>query len=196
MTEGAEMNAAPKARVDRESVLTAASELANRHGLDHLSMSELALALGIRTPSLYTHVAGLSELHRLLALKGLRELEERMARAALGKSADEAIKAAAHAYRQFVHVCPGVYAATVPTPPADDSEWNRAKDHIMDTLLTVLGGYGLSGDEAIHVGRGLRSLIHGYATMEMSGAFKNPVNRDESFQRVLSIFLAGLRSEV
>ena len=156
---------------------------------------ELALALGIRTPSLYTHVAGLSELHRLLALKGLRELEERMARAALGKSADEAIKASAHAYRQFVHECPGVYAATVPTPPADDSEWNKAKDHIMDTLLTVLGGYGLSGDEAIHVGRGLRSLIHGYATMEMSGAFKHPVNRDESFQRVLSIFLVGLRSE-
>ena len=63
------MNAAPKARVDRERVLVAASELANRHGLDQLSMSELALALGIRTPSLYTHVAGLSELHRLLALK-------------------------------------------------------------------------------------------------------------------------------
>src|SRR5947209_7471790 len=139
------MNAAPKARVDRERVLAAASELANRHGLDHLSMSELALALGIRTPSLYTHVAGLSELQRLLALKGLRELEERIARAALGKSADEAIKAAAHAYRQFVHACPGVYAATVPTPPADDAEWNKAKDHIMDTLLTVLGGYGLSG---------------------------------------------------
>lgn len=189
------MNSAPKVRVDRESVLAAASELANRHGLNQLSMSELALTLGIRTPSLYTHVAGLRELHRLLAIKGLRELEERMARAALGKSADEAIKAAAHAYRQFVHACPGVYAATVPTPPASDAEWNKAKDHIMDTLLTVLGGYGLSGDEAIHVGRGLRSLIHGYATMELSGAFNHPVNRDESFQRVLSIFLAGLRSK-
>ncbi|HEX4208718.1 MAG TPA: WHG domain-containing protein [Ktedonobacteraceae bacterium] len=189
------MNAAPKARVDRERVLATASELANRHGLDQLSMSELALALGIRTPSLYTHVTGLDELHRLLAIKGLRELDERLTRAALGKSTDDAIKAAAHAYRQFVHECPGVYTAMVPTPPADDAEWHQAKDQIMDTLLTVLSGSGLSEDEAIHVLRGLRSLIHGYATMELSGAFKHPVNRDDSFQRVLAIFLAGFRSD-
>src|SRR5260370_7706277 len=106
MTEGGWMNAAPKARVDRERVLVAASELANRHGLDQLSMSELALALGIRTPSLYTHVAGLSELHRLLALKGLRELEERMARAPLGKSPDEPIQPPAPPYRPSITQSP------------------------------------------------------------------------------------------
>jgi Transcriptional regulator len=188
------MKSSSRVRLNRESVVEAAAELANRNGLDQLSMSELALALGIRTPSLYTHVTGINEIIRLLALKGLGELDELMARAALGKTADEALRACAHAYRHYVHEYPGVYAATLPTASENDHEWNAAKDRLMETLLTILHGYQLEGDAAIHVVRGLRSLVHGYATMELSGAFKHPVSRDASFEQVLSIFIAGIRS--
>ena len=65
----------------------------------------------------------------------------------------------------------------------------------METIGLTLKGFGLDGDEEIHVVRGLRSLIHGFATLEMSGSFKTPVDRDKSFDRILEIFLPGLRSE-
>ena len=56
-----------RVRVDLTRIRHAASTLANRHGLDGLSMHDLARALHIRTPSLYSHVGGLAEVKRLLA---------------------------------------------------------------------------------------------------------------------------------
>jgi hypothetical protein len=41
----------------------------------------------------------------------------------------------------------------------------------------------------------LRSLIHGFATLESGGGFGIPVDRDETFQRLLHIFLQGLAAE-
>ena len=44
--------------LDTKRVVAAAARIADRKGLEHLSLSVLALVLGVRTPSLYTHVAG------------------------------------------------------------------------------------------------------------------------------------------
>jgi hypothetical protein len=52
--------------------------------------------------------------------------------------------------------------------------------------------YGLQGAEAIHALRGLRSLVHGFASLEASGALKHPVKRDESFAWLVESFLAML----
>lgn len=187
------MKSEPKARLDRECVLAAAAELVNRNGLDQLTMGELAAILGIRTPSLYTHVTGRNELFRLLAMRGLFELDERIARAALGKSTDDATRAFANAERQFAHENPGVYMATQAKPPADDTEWNTVRDRLLDTMFAALAGYGVDGEEAIHAVRTLRSLAHGYAVMEMSDAFRSPVSTEASFEWAISTFIAGLK---
>jgi AcrR family transcriptional regulator len=44
-----------------ERVLAAALEIADRHGLDHLTMRSLGEALGVEAMSLYNHVAGKDE---------------------------------------------------------------------------------------------------------------------------------------
>ncbi len=49
-----------------------AAALADEQGLDGVTLAALALRLGIRTPSLYNHVAGLEGLRRELALFGTR----------------------------------------------------------------------------------------------------------------------------
>lgn len=185
-----------RVRVDRERLVEAAAALVNRQGLDNLSMNELALALGVRTPSLYSHVEGLDDVKRLLALHGLEQLDRGVARAVLGKSSAEAVRAVIHGYRKFAHENPGVYMALLPTAPKGDREWNTAKDRITDTLLRALHGYGLEGDEGIHAMRGLRSLAHGFVSLELSGAFKNPVDRDESLEWLISAFTEGLRSKI
>jgi AcrR family transcriptional regulator len=182
-------------RVDRERLIEAAAEIANRDGLDGLSMTALATALGVRTPSLYSHVEGIADVKRLLALYGLALIEEQLTRAALGKAAEDAARAMFHAHRAFATGNPGVYAATLPTPPAEDREWNEAKDCVAATILTALEGYGFSRIEKIHAMRGLRSLAHGFASLEMSGALKNPVDRQESYDWLISIFLAGLEKQ-
>ena len=92
----------------REAVVEAAASLADEKGLEAVTLSGLASELGIRTPSLYNHVAGLEGLRRELALLGVRELGQRLSRAAAGKAADEGIFGLAQAYRGFVKERPGL----------------------------------------------------------------------------------------
>jgi AcrR family transcriptional regulator len=184
-----------RTRVDRGRLVTVASDLANRNGLDRLSMNEIALALGVRTPSLYSHVEGLDDVKRLIALAGLESFDKFLTREALGKSAAEAVKAIAHGVRKFARANPGVYAALLPTPDRDDREWNKAKDRVTDTFLRVLKGYGFDHEAEIHAMRGLRSLVHGFASLELSGALKNPVDREDSFDWLVLVFTEGLEAE-
>jgi AcrR family transcriptional regulator len=179
-------------RVDKDRICQQAIILANRGGLDDLSMNDLAQALNIRAPSLYSHVAGINDVKRLLALHGLDLLDRSIAQATIGKSGAAAVASALNAYRDFVKANPGVYAAMVPTPPRSDREWSGAVDRLMDTLLASLREYGLQGSELIHALRGLRSLVHGFVSLESSGALKHRVDRDESFAWMVESFIAAL----
>jgi AcrR family transcriptional regulator len=188
----------PRAGLSREAVVEAAASLADEEGLEAVTLAELANRLGVRTPSLYNHVAGLAGLRRELALMGIRELGRRLGRAAVGKATDEAAFAMADAYRNFVRERPGLYAATVRSyrfSYPDDPELEAADRETVDTVLAVLASYGLRGEEALHAARGFRSVVHGFATLEAAGGFGIPLDLDESFNRLLRTFVSGLRDQ-
>ena len=180
--------------IDRARVVEAAGALADAQGLDQLTLAMVAAQLGVRLPSLYNHVAGLAGLRRELALLGLQQLYGRMSRAAIGKTEDAAVIAVAQAYRRYVLEHPGLYAATVRAPSADDQELQKAAQVIIEVVLAVLEGYGIGDDDAIHATRGLRSIVHGFTTLELAGGFGLALDREESFMRLLQGYIAGLRA--
>ncbi len=179
-------------KVDLDRIRTEAVSLANRDGLESLSIGELAAALGIRPPSLYTHVDGLGAVRRLLALHGLRELEQGVARLTAGKSGPEAIRALLNGYRQFARNNPGVYSAMLATTDREDPERREAVERLVQTLTASLHDYAFVGPQRVHVFRCLRSLVHGFVSLEASGALNNPVSRDESFEWMVEAFLRML----
>lgn len=181
--------------VTRERVLTVAAEMADAKGLDGLTLAVLAARVGIRLPSLYNHVDGVAGLHRDLAHYGVRQMVEQVSRAAIGKSSDAAIIAVAQVLRTYILEHPGVYAATVRAPTADDLELQQSSQALIDVILAVLEPYDLTADAMIHAVRGLRSIVHGFATLEAGGGFGMPLDRDESFLRLLRAYLAGLRAQ-
>jgi AcrR family transcriptional regulator len=181
--------------VSRERVVAVAAELADAHGLDRLALAHVAARLGVRLPSLYNHIDGLPGLQRELALLGLRQLLQRLSHAAIGKAGDEAVMAIAQAYRSFVLARPGLYAATVAAAAPEDLPLQQASQAILDVLLAVLAPYGLDPQSAIHAIRGLRSISHGFATLELAGGFGLPLDRDESFIQLVHTYIAGLRRE-
>ena len=180
--------------LDRAVIAREAALLADSCGFHALSLAELAGRLGVRPPSLYNHVANLAAIERDLAVLGVRELGARLARAAVGKAGDDAVYALAQAYRTFVHERPGLYAATERAPAPDDEEWRMAGAEVVAIVQATLDGYGLRGDDAIHALRALRSFIHGFATLEQGGGFGIPLDLDESFRRLLAIYVAGVRA--
>ncbi|MFN8515539.1 MAG: TetR-like C-terminal domain-containing protein [Chloroflexia bacterium] len=117
----------------------------------------------------------------------------RLARAAVGKAGDGAVIALADAYL-VVRERPGLYAATQQAPASDDEEWRAEAGEVVAIVGATLAEYGLQGDDAIHAIRALRSLLHGFATLEAQGGFGIPLDLDVSFRRLLDIFIAGLRA--
>lgn len=186
----------PRPGLDEAAVLRAAAELVDAEGLDALHLGRLAAALGVRTPSLYNHVDGLEGVRRGLALMGVRELGQRLARAAIGKSSEAAIFAIAGAYRQFAREHPGLYAASLRAPGAGDTALVEAAAEVLATIHTVLAPYGLRDAEEVHAIRAFRSLAHGFVSLEVAGGFGMPVALDESYHQLVRLFLLGLRGQV
>lgn len=160
-----------------------------------VSLAELAAKLGVRTPSLYNHIAGQAELRREMALLGLRDLHDRMMRAAVGKSGDDALRAVADAYREFGRERPGLYSTTLRAADPEDAELIQLSDEIVSILVTVMASYGLEADQAIHAIRGIRSMLHGFVSLEAAGGFGMPVQLDDSFQYAVSTYIHGLRRD-
>lgn len=182
----------PKKRLDRAAVIQAAADLADAEGMEQLTLARLAERLGIRTPSLYNHVASLAGLRRDLALLGMQALNARLTRAVMGKAADEAVVALAQAYRTFAKEHPALYATTTRAGDPQDHELQRAAQAVVEVAAAVLAAYGLQGAEAIHAIRALRSALHGFVALETAGGFGMPFDLDESFRRLVQIIIRGL----
>jgi len=183
----------PRAGLSTAAVVGAAAALADAEGLEALTLARLAGSVGVRTPSLYNHVASLDDVRRRVALVALVELGDAMRDATVGRAGEDALTAMAHAYRAYARAHPGRYAATQRAPASGDDELATAAARAVGVLLAVLRGYGLEGDEAIHAARAVRSALHGFVALESGGGFGIPVALDESFDRMVAALARGLR---
>ena len=185
----------PRAGLSTAAVVDAAAAVADAEGLEAVTLARIADSVGVRTPSLYNHVAGLDDVRRHLALRGVAELAAAMRDAAVGRARDDALIAMAHAYRAYATRHPGRYAATQRAPAEADPELSQAAAAAVETLLSILRGYGLHDDDAIHAARAVRSALHGFVTLETGGGFGLPVALDETFDRMVAALARGLASD-
>jgi AcrR family transcriptional regulator len=180
-------------RLDRAAIAQAAAALADAAGdVERVTLAQVAERLGVRIPSLYNHIAGLAGLRREVTLLSLRELTGRVQAAAIGRAAGDAIIAIARAVRAYAQAHPGRYAATIRAAGRGDQEINTLAEALIGILLQALAAYNLGEDDALHAIRGLRSVVHGFAALEAAGGFGLPLDLDESFERLLRGFVAGL----
>ncbi|MFC5703795.1 TetR/AcrR family transcriptional regulator [Cohnella faecalis] len=179
-------------RLTPERVLEAAADIANNEGLDKVTLAAVAAALGIKTPSLYNHVAGLEDLRMKLAEIGARKLRERLTEAAIGRSGDSALIAVAKAYAAFAGKEPGMYEALNRLPEAPSALFQTESDLILQLLVRLMEHYELNATTTVHAVRGLRSLIHGFASLDALGGFRMSENKDDSLIWAVSTYLKGL----
>jgi AcrR family transcriptional regulator len=183
-----------RAAIDQGAVVRAAAKIADDKGWDALTLADVAAKLRIRPPSLYNHIGGMTGLRRELALLAARELGAALVRATVGKSRDDAVRGLADAYRAFVKRHPGIYAATMIAPVRNDVEIKAAGDDVINTCLSVLGGYGFRGGDGIHAVRAMRSAVHGFCALEGAGGFGLPLDVDKSFKWLVDALIVGLAS--
>jgi AcrR family transcriptional regulator len=182
----------PKRRgLTREIVVTAAAALMDAAGNpDAITLADLAAHFQVKVPSLYNHVNGIVDLHDAVALHTYEQFNAALQDAAIGKSADDALMAAALAARRFAHEHPGLYPLLM--RPVGEA-FRGPGQRIIDLLMAIMAAYNLGDSDALHAIRGLRSIMHGFVDIERSGGFGLPLDLDESYQRLVTVFIQGMR---
>ena len=183
----------PRAGLSREIVVAEAARVADEEGYGRLTLAAVARRFAVAVPSLYKHIDGLDALHRELAALAIRELGEALAAGANGREGKSAMRAMAHAYRDYAREHPGRYAATLRAPDPSDREATAAAQALLETVFSVLAGYDLTGTGGVHATRALRAALHGFVALQAAGGFGMPQDVDRSFERMLDGLDAALR---
>ena len=132
------------------------------------------------------------EMRRFLALKGYRELLQRLRSAREGKTSEEALKVVAHALRSYALERPALSAAAFRTAAADCPEWREAHDDLHAFMLDVFGDCGLPREAAEDALNLLRCLVRDYVLNEMMHTLIGVYSYEDSFESSVRVFVAGL----
>ncbi len=182
-----------KLGLTREQIVEAATVIADRDGLDALSLASVASTLGIQSPSLYNHVDGLTGLRRQLSIHASTLLTAELADRVEGLEGTEALRALAEQLRSFAHRHPGLYESLLPAPtPEQDSEAAAALAGPVEVVGSVLVGMGVDPAAMIPLIRALRASVHGFVDLELRGGFGLPDDIDESFATVVNLVVNAI----
>ena len=185
----------PRAGLNQDHLIDAAIQIADREGLEQLTLGAVAKQLGIKPPSLYNHVSGLDDLRKQMRLRALTLSASTLQKATMGKSGEDALFALAHAFRSFAKANPGLYATTLRTVEDEDDAIKKAGYEILEVFLAVLSGFGLEGDDALHATRALRAAVGGFIELELRAGLGMTLDTDESFERLLHLLSDGFRAQ-
>jgi AcrR family transcriptional regulator len=184
----------PRAGLDPAAVATAGAVIADEVGFANLTMGLVAERLGVRTPSLYKHVTGQADLNRRIAALAMTELGDELREALQGLSGREALAAAAQTFRRYVIEHPGRYAATIGVEgDGPDDPISVAGARAIASLAAVLRGYRIEEADSDHALRMVRSLLHGFSSLQLAGGFRWSADVDESFEWLIDFVDRGLR---
>ena len=182
-------------RVTKEAVIQAASDIADADGLNNVSLKVVAEKLNIRTPSLYNHIAGLDDLLREVAHKGMKTMNEQMTHSAIGNSGDTAIKSISVVYFNYVITHPGIYETIQWAYWHGNSETAAIFDNykvLIKKLILSCSFKTQNTDEIISL---LMSILHGYSSMELGKARINPKVAIKGLTNSIDILLLGLHAK-
>lgn len=184
----------PRAGLAPASVTEAAADLADEIGIDRMSMGLVAERLGVKTPSLYKHVDNLADLVHRVGVLAMNELGDAIRDATQGRAGRDALVAGTRTMRNYVVAHPGRYAAgNAAQITGPDDPLRAAANRVMDSWAAMLHGYRIDPTQHTHALRMLRSLLHGFATLEAAGSFQLGTDLDDSFGWMIDFVDQSLR---
>ncbi|WP_051271436.1 TetR/AcrR family transcriptional regulator [Shimazuella kribbensis] len=185
----------PRVGLDKTKIIQAAIAIANEHGIEQVSIASLAKNLGVRPPSLYNHFKSLMEIRTQIAREGMQRLEETLLRSVAGKSGEDALLHFSKQYLLFANDHPGLYEATIQPMNTPDKVVKETSKNMIDLLIQLLATFSLEEENALHLVRGLRSIVHGFASLQRADGFQMNFKVEESLLYTIQILCKGIKQE-
>lgn len=164
-----------------QGVIDVAAALVDAQGVEALTITRVAVACGVRAPSLYKHVADLEEIRSALTLRAYAAMADALA-ATEDPEPAQAVLAMAHAWRAWAKAHPGVYLVASRTHVRGDARVFAEGAKMVACVLDRVRASGIDEDQAIHITRALRACIHGFVLLELSDGFGLASDVDASFE--------------
>lgn len=159
-------------------------------------MRALAEKLGVKTASLYAHVASMDALFTEVGLSALHDQKAAQLAAIEGKDGDAAVLALAESYRAFAKAHAALYQLIMQMPMGKDETLRSAAAMTAEPSMQVLQGYSIGEERRMHWQRVLRGVMHGFVSQETSGYFAHyPVDLEESYRLAVQCVIDGLHKE-
>ena len=181
--------------VTKATIIQTAADIADKEGLQNVSLKVIAEALEIRTPSLYNHIKNLGELLREVAHDGMRSMNARMVKAAIGHVGDKALKIIATEYLNYMIEHTGVYEII------QWANWNGTEETaaIYNEYISLLNAfiipYNLEIESSREVLNMITGFIHGYTTLQLRYAFSNPERVQHELYNAMDTLLLGVHQK-
>ncbi|WP_265523520.1 TetR/AcrR family transcriptional regulator [Oerskovia flava] len=164
-------------------------------GFADLTLAKVAARAGVAAPSLYKHVGSLADLRREVATVAVGDLTRALAGATVGRAREDALRALAHATRDFAREHPGRYAAAQVAPDPDDpadAALSAAGGESVAVVVATLRGFQVPPARTIDAVRAVRAALHGFVGLESGGGFRLPDDLDQSFDTLVEMLVHGV----
>ncbi|WP_088068736.1 TetR/AcrR family transcriptional regulator [Gottfriedia luciferensis] len=181
-----------KRNLTKEKIIEVSFLLANEIGLNQVTFPKIAEKLSIKYPSLYNHFANIDDLKLKMTIYLINQLNSKLMQRLVGKSGEDAIREIAYVYRDFAFENRTGYGLFMNLPSTENEEVRRLAKDTMGIIHRVLEFYIKDHTLLIHKARSLRSILHGFVSMNFLGYFQNPVNVEDSFELMINDFISSV----
>jgi AcrR family transcriptional regulator len=175
---------AGRPRVTREEVLRTAEGCVDERGWDGWAMADLAAELGVRAPSLYTHVRGVDDVRAELQRRAIRQLGAELRQAAMGRTGDDGLRVLADTLRAFAHRHPRRYEGMT-RAAVDPEALPAAAADASEALASMMRGLDADDETLTEIQAATFAALHGAVSLEISGFLGRDVNADRVWSRVV-----------
>jgi AcrR family transcriptional regulator len=177
------------AQTSTAAIVAAGRHLLEERGADALTMHDVAVAVGVRAPSLYKRVSGRSDLLRLILEDVTDELTAVLDAAAGSGDPVADLRAMVVAYRRFAHANPVAYMLmnALPAPPGAAERSARSSATLLRTVAELSGS-----QPALLPARTLVAWANGFIMMELAGSFRLGGDIEQAWTFGLARVLAAI----
>lgn len=176
-----------------DQLLATTADLIEAQGVEATTLGDVAAALGVKTPSLYRHVADRTDLLRQVNLHFLQGLFAVMERAtAAGGAAEGRMLAVMSAYRQYAHEHPQLYLMSFAHRVAE----LRPDEDLLVRMVWPLQGVmaEIAGEaDALAALRSVLAYVHGFVMLELTDQLRRGGDLADDFRAGAQALLSGWR---
>jgi AcrR family transcriptional regulator len=158
-------------RTSLEAILDAGRVILDAEGLDALTMQRVAVAVGVRAPSLYKRVRDRDALVRAIALDVIADLGATLNAAAVTGSPRSDLREIAVAFRAWAHRHPGGFALLFARLPDAWRIEPEAGSSALDAMFRTVAAL-TDPSRVLEAARTVVAWASGFISMELAGSFR------------------------